>query len=652
MSSSASNPARDNVNQSSGKVVASPPSTVSGAGTKAGKKTLVSSSTASGAGKGGNMGHCARKTATLLSSNSPSKVSQGSAKGVASCPAAGLSKSAQNTGKSVASHSSTGSVGVYGGQSCHKEGASSPSGSTGPAKPDAKTAIVPETRSVSADLGSGSQSRKEMTVQSISLRPQGAANPGKKRTLASPNPEEDETKRQRNNSIESLVSDSSVEMVDEEVAAASEAAKSARDSDVRDSDGDWQSVTKKNKEKKLKNTSAKKPDKRLDDSLAVFVTSQHPDFLKQVALKQAKAFKTAVLDVIGDVTKMFATKEAVRIQCRQQQQVEKMLAVESLAGFQVSITLARSVTRKSSAPSVQWRKGVIKRVPLDFTDIEIKEELSALYVKRITRSDDGKITPTRAVIIAFADELPVEVQLGLRDFKVAQFHPKPTRCHRCQKFGHRMANCQAAKPSCPKCGGEHLFDACTETEKKPITCVNCKQEHSPAYKGCRKYQEVSKTLTVATKQCMSYADAAKKLAKEKKQRCQQVASIPPPAAQPQRAQVVLVEAGTQTETSSVGSQTDLPDPSSLLNDIHGAANTRMLYTLMFVLKNATFPPGSEMEAQRGQLHRAICDSMNALGVISKSRSTIDGQAVCYQAVPKDVPITNITQNGCSTSSTV
>ena len=57
----------------------------------------------------------------------------------------------------------------------------------------------------------------------------------------------------------------------------------------------------------------------------------------------------------------------------------------------------------------RWSKGVISGVPADITDDEVKEETSAVMVRRITRMVDGEIIPTRSVIIAFEDELTREV---------------------------------------------------------------------------------------------------------------------------------------------------------------------------------------------------------------------------------------------------
>ena len=50
-----------------------------------------------------------------------------------------------------------------------------------------------------------------------------------------------------------------------------------------------------------------------------------------------------------------------------------------------------------------------------------------VMVRHITRMDDNNIIPTRAVIIAFEDELPKDVFVCLRRYKVATYVPKPIR---------------------------------------------------------------------------------------------------------------------------------------------------------------------------------------------------------------------------------
>ena len=87
----------------------------------------------------------------------------------------------------------------------------------------------------------------------------------------------------------------------------------------------------------------------------------------------------------------------------------------------VNVTKPYSVMKQQQQPVTKlkrWSKGVISGVPADTTDDEVKEERSAVMARRITRMVDGEIIPTRSVIIAFEDELPREVFVHLRHYRV------------------------------------------------------------------------------------------------------------------------------------------------------------------------------------------------------------------------------------------
>ena len=61
---------------------------------------------------------------------------------------------------------------------------------------------------------------------------------------------------------------------------------------------------------------------------------------------------------------------------------------------------------------------------------------------------------------------------------------------------------------CVRCGQGHSWENCpVKDDLTQAVCVNCKGRHSAAYKGCSKYQEVSKVLKVAAVDQVSYRDA-------------------------------------------------------------------------------------------------------------------------------------------------
>ena len=78
------------------------------------------------------------------------------------------------------------------------------------------------------------------------------------------------------------------------------------------------------------------------------------------------------------------------------------------------------------------------------------------------------------------------------------YERKPTdavQCHRCQRFGHGMRNCNLAA-LCVKCGEKHFSAACKLPNKadlarvdknatrEAIKCANCNGQHTANYRGC------------------------------------------------------------------------------------------------------------------------------------------------------------------------
>ena len=114
----------------------------------------------------------------------------------------------------------------------------------------------------------------------------------------------------------------------------------------------------------------------------------------------------------------------------------------------------------------RWSKGVISGVPADKTDDEVKEETLAVMARRITRMVDGEIIPTRSVIIAFEEELPREVFVHLRRYRVELYVPKLIRCNKCQVFGHKTASCEATTAVCSCCSSKkHDYSSCPVDKK-------------------------------------------------------------------------------------------------------------------------------------------------------------------------------------------
>ena len=96
--------------------------------------------------------------------------------------------------------------------------------------------------------------------------------------------------------------------------------------------------------------------------------------------------------------------------------------------------------------------------------------------------------------------------------------PEPTRCFRCQNYGHIAKNCNR-RERCPICSEKHSYLACpikdNHRELERARCPNCRGPHPASYKGCEKYKEAQKVVEIKTKEGISYADALKTLINNK-----------------------------------------------------------------------------------------------------------------------------------------
>jgi hypothetical protein len=254
----------------------------------------------------------------------------------------------------------------------------------------------------------------------------------------------------------------------------------------------------------------------------VFVQGRNGlDLVKQVAYNQADRFKSAVAKIVGGDLKMQLVGQCIKIVASDEQQVEKLLQVTELDGLAVTISpqgrnKKSGVTRDN--PNA-WAKGVIKRIPRHVETELVKQQTGAVWAQRIMRKTGEIQQPTGVVIIAFSEKnLPENVNVGLAKCKVYPYIPLPVRCTKCQKYGHKAVRCKATAPICAKCSKAHATAECTATGPSELKCTNCGQPHSSAYRGCRRYQQVSKTLTVSAKQNLTYSEAAKKLAKSEKEK--------------------------------------------------------------------------------------------------------------------------------------
>ena len=232
-------------------------------------------------------------------------------------------------------------------------------------------------------------------------------------------------------------------------------------------DGDWDTVRRGKKRKTREN----KGDEGKPNEIKVIIRFQTPGALNPLKISDA------VYKLVGEVHAVRTLRDGnLMIVCRDKDQ-------------QVGLMRCKTLMGKNVIPQI-WEErgrvmGVISSVPTDLTEEEIKTNVRGAQVnkvKRLTYTRDGVKGPSLSVMISFdEDRLPERVKVGYVSYAVRPYIPPPTRCFKCQRFGHIAVACRA-KNRCAKCGGDHEYGNCGEGTK--IKCCNCGGEHSAAYKGC------------------------------------------------------------------------------------------------------------------------------------------------------------------------
>jgi len=122
-----------------------------------------------------------------------------------------------------------------------------------------------------------------------------------------------------------------------------------------------------------------------------------------------------------------------------------------------------------SLPEERSIKVVLKGIPTDISNEELKDELESLgynikYVRRFGTPD--KPMPICLVHIAantIAKDIFLLNNLFFLQISVKPFKPSgPAKCFSCQRFGHGSRNC-GHPPRCVKCAGNHNANACPKT---------------------------------------------------------------------------------------------------------------------------------------------------------------------------------------------
>jgi len=236
--------------------------------------------------------------------------------------------------------------------------------------------------------------------------------------------------------------------------------------------------------------------------LNIYIKGKDIDITKINPLK----IKTDIDRVVrGTVEKITLAGNCLRVTCSSQAQYQALLGCKTLAERLVECTEPRTRAHTAAA---KLKKITIFGVPLDITPEELVEVSGAMFATRRMRREGGVLTPTNAVILSYKQEDadPSHIKILYTSYKTRIYIPPPTRCNRCQLFGHQGANCRQSAPSCPICAGPHTYDMCAQKDG-PRKCSNCGGGHSSAYTKCPKFIQSQEITKIVITTGISYRDA-------------------------------------------------------------------------------------------------------------------------------------------------
>ena len=247
---------------------------------------------------------------------------------------------------------------------------------------------------------------------------------------------------------------------------------------------------------------------RTDSGPLVYLKGDGFDIMKE-ASRHPLEFSRRLTSIVGPVKEVKLLKDTVRVTCASEKQKTTLLSVTDWFGKPVSVTEPWGKAPVDRRPASL--RGIIFGVSVVLTDADVVAETCADSARRVVKWIDGQQIATTSVILTFQAPLPDFVCIGFQRYRVKPFIPQPMRCMKCQRYGHVAGKCRH-QVRCVRCGQAHRLDECPVKEDvNKAVCVNCKGAHSAAFRGCSKYQEVSKALRVSVTQKVSYRDALTKV---------------------------------------------------------------------------------------------------------------------------------------------
>lgn len=137
---------------------------------------------------------------------------------------------------------------------------------------------------------------------------------------------------------------------------------------------------------------------------------------------------------------------------------------------------------------------IIRNIPISLSENEIADTLKLNYnvVKVVRLLNKNKMPiPICAIEIKKDGKENDIYKLDRLFHSIIEVQPRRKtssipQCTRCQRYGHTKNYCKL-DPRCVKCLEPHHYSECPKRPNEQPLCVNCGENHTANYKGCRYY---------------------------------------------------------------------------------------------------------------------------------------------------------------------
>ncbi|GBN45477.1 hypothetical protein AVEN_100347-1 [Araneus ventricosus] len=232
------------------------------------------------------------------------------------------------------------------------------------------------------------------------------------------------------------------------------------------------------------------------------------NFLSFKEFRQTKTFETvspflvqrAIVSTIGEVNFVRKLRSGdLLVEVNSLKQAQQILKLKSFETIQINVTTHRTLNSCEGVITC----GELFNDTMEQITQELKSE-GVIHVRRINIRRDGKLVPTKHLILTFnSPKLPESIRAGYIKLPVKPFIPNPLRCFKCQRFGHSQSTCRGTL-TCARCAvAGHESTGCTSDEK----CANCKGGHTSFSRSCPKWKLEKEIVTTKVKKGISFPEA-------------------------------------------------------------------------------------------------------------------------------------------------